>query len=242
MPIVILGKDRARRNQCLGIPANTGGRLPPMSTQLSPSQMRRYAVTGAETRLVEISQEADAIRRIFPELGRLGAGENSLQGGTRSVPPGNRNPVDSPSQGNRRTMSAAERKAVGERMKKYWTGRRAGSAASSAAGGEQQSAAAALSSRGGARRGPRTMSAEARKRISDAQKARWTKQRGTTAASDSSATPAAIKGRRTSAKRGTPGAANRGTRKRSAAARKRMSEAQKKRWAAKRDSQQQRSS
>jgi hypothetical protein len=68
----------------------------------------------------------------------------------------------------------------------------------------------------GRRRGRRRMSADARRRISEAQKARWAKQRGDGAASGP--TPAKP------ARRG-------GARKMSAAARKRISDAQKKRWA-----------
>ena len=83
------------------------------------------------------------------------------------------------------------------------------------------------------------MSPDARKRISDAQKARWAKQRGegkATETSLASESTGAAEGRRL-AKRSRQGAAKRGPRKVSAAARKRMSQAQKKRWAAKRASQ-----
>jgi hypothetical protein len=81
------------------------------------------------------------------------------------------------------------------------------------------------------------MSPEARKRISDAQKARWAKQRGEVKATETSSSkpvPAA-KDRRAAKHRGQ--GAKRGPRKVSTAARKRMSQAQKKRWAAKRASQ-----
>ena len=83
------------------------------------------------------------------------------------------------------------------------------------------------------------MSAEARKRISDAQKARWAKQRGEGKAAKTAAASEA--GRDAMGRRATKhpgrGAAKRGSRKLSAAARKRMSAAQKKRWSAKRASQ-----
>ena len=76
------------------------------------------------------------------------------------------------------------------------------------------------------------MSAEARKRISDAQKARWAKQKGEAPSTAPAEAVAA------NAKRGgrgvRRGAAKRGRRKMSAAARKRISDAQKKRWATKR--------
>ena len=77
------------------------------------------------------------------------------------------------------------------------------------------------------------MSAEARKRISDAQKARWAKQRGEAPRRDAVPTEAvavaapAKRGRRGVRKRVAKG----GRRKMSVAARKRISEAQKARWA-----------
>lgn len=74
------------------------------------------------------------------------------------------------------------------------------------------------------RRGRRTMSADARRRISEAQKARWAKQRGDeSAAAKAKAAPEAKAGK-AAVRRG-------GARKMSAAARKRISEAQKARWA-----------
>jgi hypothetical protein len=86
------------------------------------------------------------------------------------------------------------------------------------------------------RRRKRTMSAEARRRISEAQKARWAKQKGeapSTAATRAEATTVAAPPNRGS-RGGRKGATKRGRRKMSAAARKRISQAQKKRWAAKR--------
>jgi hypothetical protein len=62
--------------------------------------------------------------------------------------------------------------------------------------------------------GPRRMSADARKRIADAQRARWARQKGTEAASPSSAATA-----------------KRGPRRLNAAARARIAAAQKARWA-----------
>jgi len=83
------------------------------------------------------------------------------------------------------------------------------------------------------RRRRRKMSAEARKRISEAQKARWAKQKETTEKTRSNASGSSATGRR-SAKRIGKGGAKRGRRKMSAAARKRISAAQKKRWASRR--------
>jgi hypothetical protein len=207
-----------------------------MTNQSFASDIRRYAIAGAQARLDEITQELEAIRRAFPELRQNGpsgasTGQSAVTGG------------DEPATRSRRrrsTMSAAQRKVVGERMKKYWAARRGGGQTVSASDSPETAAparASRLANAGGtAKRGPRTMSPEARKRISDAQKARWAKQRGETNTAETSSAggpPAAAKGRRT-AKRSVKGAAKRGPRKMSAAARKRISQAQKKRWAAKR--------
>jgi hypothetical protein len=89
------------------------------------------------------------------------------------------------------------------------------------------------------RRRRRKMTAEARQRISDAQKARWAKQRGEQSASAQAqaaaagATAGAGQGKRRG-RGATKAAAKRGRRKMSAAARRRISNAQKRRWAAKR--------
>ena len=80
--------------------------------------LRRYAVVGAEQRLLELAEEAAGIFAIFPELRAPGRG--------------------------------------------FMAGGRGGSAAGTVAP---------------RRRRRRKMSAEARKRISDAQKARWARQR-----------------------------------------------------------------
>ena len=87
------------------------------------SDFRRYAVVGAEQRLLELAEEAAAIFAIFPELRAPGRGFMAKAGG------------------------------------------RAGSVAGDAVAAPVK------------RRRRRKMSAEARKRISDAQKARWAKQK-----------------------------------------------------------------
>ena len=208
-----------------------------MAKQTLSSDMRRYALAGAQARLAEISVELEAIRRAFPELRQNGARRARAR---QSEAPGG-DELTTRARRRRRTMSAAQRKAVGERMKKYWAARRDGSQASSASDGSEAAgparASRATKTGGAAKRGPRTMSPEARKRISDAQKARWAAQRSgakATSASESSDAPStATRKGRSPAKAPTP-VAKRGPRKVSAAARKRMSQAQKKRWAAKR--------
>jgi hypothetical protein len=132
---------------------------------LESGQMRQWALRGAEARLLEIANEAEAIHRTFPEL----------------------------------------------------RGRRNGTPSAAPNGG-------APASQGRGRPRGRRMSADARRRISEAQKVRWAKQKGEAPvdAVASAAPPAKT------AKRGRRAG---GARKRSVAARKRMSDAQKKRWA-----------
>jgi hypothetical protein len=95
--------------------------------KLLSNDLRRYAVLGAEQRLLTLAEEAEQIYRAFPELRKRGG------------------------RSGRRSSSAAE---------------------------VQESAPRGRT----ARRRRRRMSAEARKRISDAQKARWARQRGDTPA------------------------------------------------------------
>lgn len=91
--------------------------------------MKDFARRGAEARIAELNAEIEAIYGAFPDLRGRGARklikvEETGTGSTRSgrgEHPGRRR--------RRRKMTAAERKAVGERMKKYWAARRAESAA-----------------------------------------------------------------------------------------------------------------
>jgi hypothetical protein len=76
---------------------------------LNQEQLRRLAQLGAQARLDELRQEEAAIRAEFPELFRRGrkAASNGRGRG-----------------GGARKMTAANRKAVSERMRKYWAERR----------------------------------------------------------------------------------------------------------------------
>jgi len=77
---------------------------------LSQEQLRRLARLGAMARLEQLRQEEAAIRGEFPEL--FGRGRRSEAG---------HEPV---TRGRRRAMSAAARRAVSVRMRKYWAERR----------------------------------------------------------------------------------------------------------------------
>ena len=82
---------------------------------LSQEQLRRLARLGAIARLDQLHQEEGAIRAEFPEL--FGRGRKLQPRDGQTTTPGRR-------VRRRRAMSAAARKAVSERMRKYWAGRR----------------------------------------------------------------------------------------------------------------------
>lgn len=87
-----------------------------MATKVS-SDLRGYAVVGAEQRLLELAEEAARIFAIFPELRAPGRGfmaeKGSRSGDDDAAPaiPGARR---------RRTMSAAARKRISEAQKARW--------------------------------------------------------------------------------------------------------------------------
>ena len=143
--------------------------MPPSSLN---SALWRYALLGAHARLRELAEETANIYRTFPQLRGAASAITSR--------PESNEPTKRRQRGR---MSAAQRKAVGERMKRYWAARRA---AANRTKTESQTTSAAKASpkrrRGrrakvSAKRGARKMSAAARKRISDAQKARWAKRK-----------------------------------------------------------------
>ena len=78
---------------------------------LTAERLRDLARSGAENMLKQLRAEIIAIERTFPELAipqKRRAVREALQKVRRRV----------------RTMTAAERKAVSERMRKYWAERR----------------------------------------------------------------------------------------------------------------------
>jgi hypothetical protein len=87
---------------------------------LNPEQIRRLARLGAVARLEQLRAEEAAIRAEFPELfGRGRREERAVRGGAGAEAPRRR----------RAKMSPQARKAVSERMQKYWAERRKGKAA-----------------------------------------------------------------------------------------------------------------
>jgi hypothetical protein len=85
-----------------------------MAATLDRQEMYRLARMGAEARLRALEQERAQILRSFPGL-KAGAAEPAASQSTAAAAA----PVR-----RRRQMSAAERKSVSLRMKKYWAERR----------------------------------------------------------------------------------------------------------------------
>ena len=77
--------------------------------------MKEYARRGAQARVEELTQELAAIYRAFPELRRGGASAAPARAGAVR---------------RRKPMSAAQRREVSRRMKKYWADRRKANAKS----------------------------------------------------------------------------------------------------------------
>ena len=88
-----------------------GGHLPRRTETLSAERMREWAKAGAEAALKQLRAETIAIERTFPEL----ALPQKRRAVTRTLKVARKRG---------RQMSADARKAVSERMKKYWAERR----------------------------------------------------------------------------------------------------------------------
>jgi hypothetical protein len=88
-------------------------------TSLNQDQLQRLARLGAQARLEELRQETAAIRDAFPDL--FGARRGRPPGGSQAAAAGASGGVKKRRQ---RRMSAAARKAVSDRMRKYWAERR----------------------------------------------------------------------------------------------------------------------
>ncbi len=82
-----------------------------MAKDLSRDDMRRFARLGALRRLEELRKEEAAIREGFPELFRKGSRPLDATGTVSRTRKAYR-------------MSAEAKRAVSERMKKYWAERR----------------------------------------------------------------------------------------------------------------------
>ena len=87
-----------------------------MAKRIAQAELRALALVGARARLMTLRTEIASLVRLFPELGR---GSQPKAGGEEGVTKRRKKP------GRKHPMSAAERKAVSERMRKYWAERRA---------------------------------------------------------------------------------------------------------------------
>jgi hypothetical protein len=155
----------------LPAPANGLGNFEIESLPMAKRQsddLRRWAVLGAEQRLVQLGEEARTIFRHFPELRSKGRGFQAQsgeapfpwrqQGRQTKVANSSSSGESQPKRRRRRKMSREARRLISEAMKARWAKTRA--------------------TRGkGERPKPRTMSPEARAKISATQKARWATQR-----------------------------------------------------------------
>jgi hypothetical protein len=91
-----------------------------MARQANELDLRTFARVGAQARLAEIDRERTAILAAFPDLSARRSAATEASRSAAAKGPSTKRP--------RRGMSAAARKAVSARMKKYWAGRRKQSA------------------------------------------------------------------------------------------------------------------
>ena len=84
-----------------------------LAKRLSP-ELRKYAVVGAEQRLLQLAEEAAEIFTIFPELRAPGRGFMARSGRAHSEEAGTSAPR------RRRKMSAEARKRISEAQKARW--------------------------------------------------------------------------------------------------------------------------
>ena len=86
-----------------------------MAKSLSQQTVRAFALIGARARMESLQAEIDALVSSFPELGRGGRG-----GRARATKAG-AGPVKKARRRRRRkAMTAEQKQAVSERMRKYW--------------------------------------------------------------------------------------------------------------------------
>jgi hypothetical protein len=94
---------------------------------LTPGQLRQLARLGAEARLAQLDVEIAAIKAAYPDVAGTRKGGRPRKRAAPVPSPEEAAPaaaVKRVKTGKRRPMSAAERKAVSERMRQYWAQRR----------------------------------------------------------------------------------------------------------------------
>ena len=103
-----------------------------MATELSRDVLQRLARMGAARRLEELRQEEAAIRAAFPDLdtdraprgGRRGRASGRGAGAKAGTSVSATSTATENKAKRRYKMTAAQKRAVSERMKKYWAARR----------------------------------------------------------------------------------------------------------------------
>ena len=97
-----------------------GGRV---ARGLSSAEVNKLMRLGAAARLAELEREIAALRRAFPGLTSATAADTKTSVGAQP-PSAAASAAKKARRGRRKPMNAAERKAVSERMKRYWAERR----------------------------------------------------------------------------------------------------------------------
>jgi len=87
-----------------------------MAKELTQVELKRLARLGAQARLEQLDAERRAILRAFPGLSLAVAREGQAGPAAGAAPKKKAR--------KRRKMTAAEKKAVSERMKKFWAARK----------------------------------------------------------------------------------------------------------------------
>jgi hypothetical protein len=92
-----------------------------VAKKLTEAEMHRLARIGAAAKLAQLEREIAALKRAFPGLKPQAAPVPAPPSdGAAQLAPS----LPVPHHGRRAPMSAAERKVVSERMKRYWDARR----------------------------------------------------------------------------------------------------------------------
>jgi hypothetical protein len=89
-----------------------------MASELSKAELTRLARLGAQARLEQLEAERRSILRAFPELSPTAARPGAAGAAKAAEAPPKKKARK------RRKMTAAEKKAVSERMKKFWAARK----------------------------------------------------------------------------------------------------------------------
>jgi hypothetical protein len=148
-------------------------------------QMQELARVGAQARLRAIDEERSAILRAFPALG------------PRRMPASN-NGSSAPARRTGKSMSPAQRRAVGERMKAYWAKRRGEKAGTEDA--ETQSASDTTQTPAKPTSKPKTMS-PGRKAQAEKMRAYWAARRAEKQAGEAAPAASGKAGRKTGRKK-----------------------------------------